>query len=66
MSQDEQQDEIASSFGSRETAKRSIAERIKRLRQEAAYLAVLLETLPDDMPKEADEALWRLVCGYRH
>ena len=51
--------------GSRMTAEGAIIERIKRLRQEADHLEVLLSVLPRQIRAEADEALWKLVVGFR-
>ena len=54
---------ILSSGGpSRMTARTLIQDRIQKLRREADGLESLLRSIPEQMPPEADEALWAAMC----
>jgi hypothetical protein len=46
----------------RQSARGMIASRIARLRREADGLDRLLKSIPEELPPEADEALWSLAC----
>lgn len=47
----------------RQGARDEIKQKIKFKRQEADDLEKLLELLPEDMPEDADYALWRLLTN---
>lgn len=49
------------SAAARQSGRSMIRSRIDRLRREADGLERLLLSIPEEMPREADEALWELA-----
>ncbi len=46
---------------SRQTARTVLEERLRGYERKAAHVRVLLDILPANLPREADEALWSLL-----
>jgi len=49
----------------RMNARGVIMEKVERLRRDANNLEELARSLPDNLHRDADEALWQLVCFNR-
>lgn len=50
---------------SRKSARSLLNERVCALRRQADDLEILSEQLPQVLSREADQALWRILCGSR-
>lgn len=51
--------------GSRESGRGVLLSHARRLRHEADLCEALARAIPDNFPRDADEALWTLAIGRR-
>ena len=49
--------------GTRQDADSVLKQRVRRMEIEVRQLKVLIEELPDDLSKDAEAALWRLLTA---
>lgn len=49
--------------GTRQDADSVMKQRVRRLEIEARQMKALIEEMPEDLSKDAEEALWRLLTA---